>query len=312
MNRRACIPAFHQTFAYQKRVGARFAHAPRVAWRENSAFRNHGATLGNLRAQALSRAQINLEALQIAVVDADEVRAVEERAFQFGFIVNFHQNVHSKPLGRAFELPDFPIFERTHNQQNAIGARQSRFDDLDFIDDEILAQTRFPRYLARRYEMFQIAQKPLRLGQNRQTIGERIAINRRLPRRIEIGRDDASGGRGFFDFGDETKAIRVFEMGRERAHFWRGVKLFFQSLEVGLRFERPNPKTCGGDNLIENHKKSGKLDANFVHGALRATQPAAPDTVVSFGFNRDREAVVFAAGVVNEVRVSFTRDCIVR
>ena len=78
-----------------------------------------------------------------------KLAAIENRAFGFFFIVNFDQSVHAQPMRGGFELANFPIFENRNDQQNAVGARQTRFGDLDFIENEILAQRRFLRHAAR-------------------------------------------------------------------------------------------------------------------------------------------------------------------
>src|SRR5208282_5778995 len=75
-----------------------------------------------------------------AVVDANQVTAGIERAFQFPFVMSFAQNieaVRSRDSGQRYQLF---LIECGDNQQDGVGAICPGFDDLEFIDDEILAQ----------------------------------------------------------------------------------------------------------------------------------------------------------------------------
>ena len=86
--------------------------------------------------------EINLESSQIAVVHTDQVAPCVHGPLQFIFIVHFAQNVEAILAGPRSQPLQLILGQGSHNQQNRVGAVGSRFQQLEFIDNEILAQAR--------------------------------------------------------------------------------------------------------------------------------------------------------------------------
>ena len=69
----------HQGFPDQVAVRARAREPDHVGGAHNTALGNHTGVPGGARRESLSHAEIGLKRAQIAVVDADQVRAAGER-----------------------------------------------------------------------------------------------------------------------------------------------------------------------------------------------------------------------------------------
>jgi len=84
--------------------------------------------------------EIDFERLQIAAVDADQVAAGIERALQFRFVMGFR--IRRRGLVRAPLRPAQPVLFWSRAATIAEWHRRNwrGFDDLEFVDDEILAQ----------------------------------------------------------------------------------------------------------------------------------------------------------------------------
>ena len=91
------------------------------------------------------------------------------------------------------------------NTQSA--PRQARFGDLNRIENELFANNRLARRRARLSQIVQGTLKKIGFGQHRQTIGARMVVGCGLRGGVEIRRDQTFGGRGLFDFGDESQTV---------------------------------------------------------------------------------------------------------
>src|SRR5208282_2204589 len=110
-----------------------------VSARSDSALGYADAGVGYLFREPECGFEIDFEGAQITAVDADQVTTGIERALQFLFIMSFAQNVEAVRCGDPRQRYQFFLVEGGDNQQNGIGAVCPGFDDLKFIDDEILA-----------------------------------------------------------------------------------------------------------------------------------------------------------------------------
>lgn len=94
----------------------------------------------NFLSQSKRGCQIDLERLQVAAVDADQVASGIQRALQLIFVVNFAEHVKLVCCSGMRKREQVFLFEGRNDEQNRIGAMGAGFDDLKFIDYEILAQ----------------------------------------------------------------------------------------------------------------------------------------------------------------------------
>ncbi len=95
--RRARIGLAHQRLADQEAAGAR-ARRARARPPDSRCRSRRPARPGirDPRQRALGRAEVGLEALQIAIVDADELRAGRERALELRLVVHLDQRVEAE------------------------------------------------------------------------------------------------------------------------------------------------------------------------------------------------------------------------
>jgi hypothetical protein len=61
---------------------------------------------------------------------------------ELGRIVDFGDNRHPETESRRLQRREPRVVERSDDEQDAIGAKRARLDDLVLVDDEILAQHR--------------------------------------------------------------------------------------------------------------------------------------------------------------------------
>jgi len=78
----------------------------------------------------------------VPIVDADERRGNLLRAFQFFLVVNFHQNGETGFDGERMKFRQLRVGQNCDDEQDGVRAPFDGFEDLAFINDEILAQQR--------------------------------------------------------------------------------------------------------------------------------------------------------------------------
>jgi hypothetical protein len=199
------IGALHQRFTDQETLGPGGNHALDVGGAVDAAFAHQLAVGGDQRGQPFGGAQIGLHDLEIAVVDADQLRFQLQRPLQLGFIVHLDQHVHAVTERDIFHVRHFGIGKRRDDQQDAIGAQGPGFDDLIGIDHEILADHRQIDGGAGLAQMGVGALEEL-VGQDRQAGGAGAGVGAGQLRRLEGLADQPGGGRGLLDFGDQADA----------------------------------------------------------------------------------------------------------
>ena len=86
--------------------------------------------------------EIDFKSREIAIVNADNLRSGLERAMQFFFAVDFDECIELKTCGRAQKANKVGLLQRRDDQQDRICTVNHRLGNLDFIENEILAQQR--------------------------------------------------------------------------------------------------------------------------------------------------------------------------
>ncbi len=109
---------------------------------ENAAFGHDDAVGRDTPLEREGGVERDLEAAQIAVVDADERRVERQRPRQFGAVVHFNQHGQTKTQRVSFQIVQLGVVERGDDKQNRVGADGARFGDLPAVDDEVLADHR--------------------------------------------------------------------------------------------------------------------------------------------------------------------------
>src|SRR5713101_3883628 len=189
--RLAWVLRFHQRFADQERFVAGGSQASYVCAGLDSALGYADASGGYFFGQPECGFEIDFEGAQIAAVDADQVATRIKRALQFRFVMSLTQNIEavgSRDPGQRYQ---FFLIERRDNQQDGVGAACSSFHDLEFIDDEILAQAGKRTAGRGLPQIVQRALKKLFVGQHRQRGGPCPLEFQRKFGWSEIGADQA-------------------------------------------------------------------------------------------------------------------------
>ena len=173
---------------------------------EDAAFADDDAVGRDERRELLADAERHLEGAQVAVVDADELRAERQRALEFGAVVDLDQHVHAEPVGGVDQRARLRVGDARHDDEDAIGAPGARLEHLVGLEQEVLAQGRQAGRLARLRQIFGPALERRRVGEDREAGGAALRIGAGQRRRVEIGADQALRRARLLDLGDERRA----------------------------------------------------------------------------------------------------------
>ena len=199
----------HQRFANQRGVEPGVAQADEVVGGLDAALRNLGDASGHARGQFQRSVQVHAEAVQVAIVDADDGAAGVERALQFGGIVHLAQHAESELAGGAVQVFQLRLAERGDDQQHGAGAVGLRFEQLEVVHDEVFAQARQGSGAGGDVEIFQRALEVSLVGEH----GERGGAGGfQFARQLgdgEVGANQALGGRSFLQLGDDGQLAVV-------------------------------------------------------------------------------------------------------
>ena len=177
--------------------------AVEVGMGEDAALGDDDAVRRHARREALGRGKRRGEALEVAVVDADERRVEAQRPVELGLVMHLGENVHAESARCLGQAPCGRIVNGGENDEDAIGAERARLDHLIGIEHKVLAQDREPRRVARGGK---ISGEPLegrRVGQDRKAGRAAFLIGTRERGRIEIGADQSLRGARLLDLGNE-------------------------------------------------------------------------------------------------------------
>ena len=118
---------------------------------------------GNL-AEFLGHGKVDGEGGEIAIVQADDFGAGIQGALGFLEGVHFHDGVHLVFFGGLAKTKEGWLVEGGHDQEDGIGTRGHGLHDLDFVEDEILAQDRPGHRAAHGHEVIEFSVKERRVG----------------------------------------------------------------------------------------------------------------------------------------------------
>lgn len=214
----------HEGFADEDGTGTGRVQSVDVGGAMDSAFGDEdgvraGAGKPEASGQAFGGTEVDLEQVEVAVVDADEGRADVQGAVQFGFVVNFDEHGEAGGAAEVVEPPQAVVVENGGDEEDGVGAPLDGFGDLSFVDDEVLAEEGEGDGGSDLAEVGEGALEEFFVGEHRETVGAGGFVIAGDGDGIEVGSDDAGGGGGFFDFGDEadSAAAGVGEGGGEVA-----------------------------------------------------------------------------------------------
>ena len=135
------------TSAWRIRVSpTRNARAPAAARRSRSSGPRMPLSATTMRSDGTNGASCSVvvrsivKRLEIAVVDADQPRPEPQCAVEFSGVVHFGQHVKAEFGRRCRQFRGQPVGQRRQDQQDAIGADQAAFENLIWVENEILAQ----------------------------------------------------------------------------------------------------------------------------------------------------------------------------
>ena len=147
--------------------------------------------------------------MQIAVIDANQLKTTGQGNIQLGFVVHFHQHIKLIVGGTGCQFTQANRIQCCHNQQDTVRTDSTGFCNLIRVNDEILS---YHRQLTRGPGLLQIgiaALKILLIGQHRQTGRSTLGILARQGSGIEIFTNQPLAGRGFFNLGDHRRLLGI-------------------------------------------------------------------------------------------------------
>jgi hypothetical protein len=167
-----------------------------------------------LRDEPLAQGEVGLEGCEIAVVHADDPRAVGDGAGEVGLVVNLEQRVEAGRGGGGVERGDLGVGEGAHDDEDGAGPGLARLQHLDRMHHEILPQARAGRagWLEMSGHLAQVVERAAKefcVGQHGEGVGAGRLVTPGLGERGGAGGDVAGGGRAALDLGDHGQpAIR--------------------------------------------------------------------------------------------------------
>jgi hypothetical protein len=138
----AGVNGAHAGLADEKGVDAVVAQQLHVAAAENAALGDDDAVGGEGRQEFEGGLQADLEAAQVAVVDADQRGSQLQREVEFAAIMDFDEYRHAERVGDGLEVAQRRQIECRDDQQYGVGTHGAGLMDLVRVHQEVLAQHR--------------------------------------------------------------------------------------------------------------------------------------------------------------------------
>ena len=159
--------------------------------------------------------QVGLEALQVAVVDADDAGIELQGLFQFLWFMDLEQGVESGESCSIVECADRVVGQGAHDNEDAAGTGLGSFEHLDGVDHEIFSQAGgvalvFVEEVDDLPQVLEAAAEVVGVGQHREAVGFRIGVLAGLFDRIKVSGSDGCGGR-LPDFGNHGQTVGACE-----------------------------------------------------------------------------------------------------
>ena len=159
------------------------------------------------------RAHVDVEAVQVAVVDADHARRKHERALHLGGRVHLDERVHAEPHAVVVQAAERGVVQHCDDQQHRVRAREARLGNLVLVEHKVLAQDgRALRQAldgaARQREVLERAAEPRRLRQHANHTRAAARVRQRLLGRVRVRRNVALAWARALHFGHDARRAR--------------------------------------------------------------------------------------------------------
>src|SRR3989441_1714493 len=120
----------------------------------------------------------------------------------------FDERGQPQLLGRLLEVAELRRLEDGHDQERGVRAGRSRLPELVLVQDEVLAKQRHLDRGADRSQKLEAPLEVLLVGEHGDGVGAVARLYARHGDRVQIGGQDAPGGRGLLHLGDEPDPAR--------------------------------------------------------------------------------------------------------
>ena len=211
------------------------AHAQHIRLGVDARLRHHGDPGGDTRQELKRGIQRRVKSVQVAVIDTHQANAKLQRPLQFLDVMHFDQDIHAQCLSLLIQVGHACIVQRSHYQQDAIGANGTCFTDLIAMHNEVLANHRQRAGVACRDQIIFMALKKVCVGQHRKARGATFGITHRNIGRREIFTDQPFGGRRLLDFGNDRRIALGDTLVKGGDEAPRGALFRGQTQQLGLR-----------------------------------------------------------------------------
>ena len=162
---------------------------------------------GILRAKTHGGIHVHPEGAQVAIVDANEVATEIQRASEFVVIVHLTEHVEGQSAGDRMQAAQLLAGERSDDEENGVGVMGARFQQLELVDDEVLAQAGQGGGSGGLGQVGDGALKEFLVGEHRERGGAGRGQLRGQAGDMKAGANHAPRGRGPLQFGDDGRTI---------------------------------------------------------------------------------------------------------
>ena len=138
---------------------------------EHPVGRHQGRQLGE-------RGLVDVEGLEVAGVDADQLGAQRDRTLGLGLVVHLDQHGQAELAGLVVQPAQVVVGQRRDDEQHEVGAGRAALEELVALDDEVLAQQRGLDRGADRPQVVEAAAEPALLGQHADRGGPARGVRR--------------------------------------------------------------------------------------------------------------------------------------
>ena len=118
----------------------------------------------------------HFEGAEIAVVDADDLRAGVERCAEFFRVVDFHERVHSILPGQLAEVAHFACGEDGGDQEDGVSSVGCGFDDVERRNGEVFSDGGQCDSGTRSGEIVETALEKVAVGEDREGGGSALLV----------------------------------------------------------------------------------------------------------------------------------------
>lgn len=156
---------------HQDRIEAGVSRSEHIVRPADARFGNPQQPLGDGSRQSSSPAVVDTEVAKISLVHPDDVSPRAKGPLDLNFVVSLDKCRQAEFAGEANEIPQLGIVERSHNQQDGVGAVDADIADIEGGESEILTQDRQSRARSGGDQVVPRATEELFIGEHRQGSG---------------------------------------------------------------------------------------------------------------------------------------------